>query len=563
MATAPPDDGCKLDERTLADGIRLRGDFRNDRDVATDIDLALGADFPEFHLVDSRDGIQLHFAEPLDQAQCAQVGEAVRSLDLPIGVTVVHATPNNRPEAFEFKRWPQGDVDLVPSRRIASTAPRRVRWLVEEDEEYWLAHRERAFLGGAQADPNAFLPEDWLPEGSRCVVDATAFPPENIRTYLSLYDVVTLGLPLGDGFHASLEQLGVTSGELIDLLGTKRVQIALPQSIDRYDAHWLAEAADAYPQAFLASRRFSCAVLADGFRRMPFFAPVFETDEKRELMRLTHSLTDDPDLPDPVRKWFAVLATELVNFWLVAPRAIHREGALQTARFGLGWFASRLFEEFHGEERTLEIMAAATSVQWAGALGATAIPRRIGDYDEENAANFVASLAAPVDPLRIPVADPRQFKALDGLLALDNDIPALEFANDFKGGDIKRFRAILAGIASENQDDDFLNETLNKYNAEVRRYEKRENRLRTYNTAAFISATIAATSATASLGGAAPFVPLGVWLLGVALARGSEPTVGGPVMGRLWDYANGLLALEPPRAVLLSRLRKQVSAMKR
>jgi hypothetical protein len=163
----------------------------------------------------------------------------------------------------------------------------------------------------------------------------------------------------------------------------------------------------------------------------------------------------------------------------------------------------------------------------------------------------------------MPVADPRVCGVVDGLLALNNDVPVVEFAKGFRGPDVARFREIVRSLTAWNQDEDHLSDAVKRFNDEVRRYEPRSSRLRTAN----ISGVVAAVSS--ELAPRLPeglqliqHLPLGLWLLGLLLGLSAEPTPKGPVLGRLWDHANGLLARTSSRAVLVSRLRQQVKNIK-
>lgn len=560
FAFEPPEGARCIPQRSMQSVVELRGAFRNTRDVDSDLAISLPRDLPPFNIEPIEHGVQLNFERALSTDQYELVRKAVVDLDIPIRAKIAHRTPLGAP--LSFQRRAQGDVALVPSRALPVGTPTAVRRLVEEDEEFWLENRNRVFSGSNPPFTQDLLPGSWKDLDLACVVDASAFPPQNMRSYLTLYDTVVVSLPLESNFGESLAGFGVSDRELLALLETGRLKILLPQPVDRYPVRWLAEAQDSHPDALMGSRRLACAVLADAQVRFPLLYPPLELDDRQAVMMMVKQAANEDGVPEAVRKWFNVLAAELPDLWLSAPLLVHREGALMTPRVGVGWLAAQIFKEFHGTDRLIEIMHAAHGVEWAGALGAHAVPCSTGSYSEEAAADFLATMYSPLEKGSIPIADARSNKTVDNLLGLDNDVPVVDFAREFVGADVQRLRRAVRDITIWNQDDDMLERAIEAYNRDVRQYEKRPDRLKTFNVVGMVPAIAAAAAFPELLGPYGRFLPLGLWMLGVLITSNTEPKHQGPAVGRLIDYVNALLAAETPRAVLLSRLRKQVKALK-
>jgi hypothetical protein len=561
LVTEAPAGSRRVEPRGIEATVELRGITRVVRDIFIDLALALGPEFPSFSLVDTNGLLEIHVDTELQANELGALRIAAETLDEAMAITVVY--PSKPADGQSFYRAKSGDVTLLPSRALSLDTPRKVRWMVEEDEAFWMSHRKDALLGDDAAAAISMFPTSWQGTELRCVVDATVFPPANIRSYLTLYETVFLGLPLGDKFEEALEQFGATPGELVDLLGTGRLKILLPQSIDRYPMGWLAEALEAGGDSIVASRRIACGVLADSRNRFPFLHPPLDLQDRRLLFAALDSAAANAELPPDVQRWFRILSNECKELWQFTPLSVQREGALQTARSGIGWLASRLHEEFTGQERILEIMGAAAVVEWAAALNAHVFPKATETYSEEAASNLLAAMYSPFGPGGVPVADPRVHGIVDGLLAIDNDIPLLEFAKGFRGADVDRFRSIVTELATWNQEDSYLQQAVERFNAEVRQCESKPNRLRTMNVTSLIAAV--AAEAAPALPHALhniQHLPVGVWLLGVLLGFANEPTPKSGVVGRLWDHTNGLLGRTSPRAVLVSRLRQRVKIAK-
>jgi hypothetical protein len=540
--------------------VELRGTVRNNRDIFVDLSLTLGREFPAFRVEPIDNRVELHFERKLMSGETEVVERALQALGIPIRARIVD--PGVLKPEEPFPRMPQGDIDLIPSRALPASVPREVRSLVEEDEDVWLARRAELLLDQTSTRPGDLLPPSWKKLGLICVVNANVFPANNMRSYLTVYDTVVLSLPIEPYFDELLNSMGVTPRALLELLGTGRVKVLLPHSVDRYSAQWLAEASESFPEALIGSRRLACSVIADARKRFPLFCPPTDALDRRGIMLMLRDLAADVKVPEGLRAWVRVLSTELPDIWLLAPREIHREGAMATPRYGMGWIVARLIEELHGTQRTMEIMNASHVVEWAAALGGHAVPVATETYSEEAAVNLVASMCSPVESRSIVTSDCRVHRVVDGLLALDNDVPVVEFATDFKGADVARLRHLINEMAAWNQDDATLESAITRFNREVRRYERHPDRLKTLNLVGLVPAAATAVCMPESLGPWGKFVPLGLWLIGALISTGLEPTAKGPVGGRLLDYANGLLATKTPNAVLVSRVKKQIRGMK-
>jgi len=83
----------------------------------------------------------------------------------------------------------RGDIELVPARRLPKNFSQQVKALVEADEDHWVINRNR--LLGAQTQ-QIDAPKPFDADTSKCLIDASAFPPRNLRTALTLYGEVQI-----------------------------------------------------------------------------------------------------------------------------------------------------------------------------------------------------------------------------------------------------------------------------------------------------------------------------------------------------------------------------------
>ena len=483
-------------------------------------------------------------------------------LDLPLRVAVDPlASPKTAP--FRFKLPGGGDIDLLPSRRVAGS--RELRWLVEDDDDFWSSTRTK-LLGTAMLDtPAAAFKADFGSNGLSCYVNATVAPSSNLRAFLTLYRTVYLSPPLASCADSVLATLGVTRDEIVELLQTERLRLVIPQSVDRYDESWLSLAAEAAPASILLSRRLAAATVIDTRRRWPiFFAPV-GMEERHALLKVLGRLVEvTPE--SGMSSWFRSLSNALSHAWLHSESLLNRRGAMGTSVCGIPGLAAAAYRATHGKEADLEIWSAGADVERAGALGASAVPTVTETYSTEQAANLVASWFSLDHKQRIPTVPPETFVALDGLLAIDNDAPIVPFAKEIAAGDIERLQKRVDSITRWNLDAGYLKEAIASFNAEVLRYERRQDRLRTLNIAgmtAGLGTAVVLASDAALRTTVGPFASLGAGLASLlfTLARDELSAKSAHIASAI-DFANGRLAGVSADAVLVARMRKEVKLLR-
>lgn len=561
IVTSCPPNAERVPERTALDRALVAGAPRTRRAALVDIGLALPREFPPFTLDNPGGDVVLVTNRPLTDVEIAQAKSAYVSLGYysPLQFSV-DLTRN--PESGEFRfNVGQGDIDLIPSRRLANKVGRDLRFLIEEDEQFWVENRNPV-LTTFHTMPNALLPSEWSSRRSlSCLVDATVFQPNNIRTYLSLYETVYLTLPLADAFENNCAALGVTPAELLELVKSSRVKLVLPQPVDRYPERWLNTAAEVAPRNLLFSRRLAAATISEARRRVPLLYPPLSPVERYTLLHLvaTHAseLVGEQKSNHLIR-----LVTELGDAWAQAEWAVQSRGAMGTSHLGIGGIAASVYEQITGRDLRIELWSAAQKIEWAAALGAHAFPSLSAGYDETNACQLVAGVYGPMQNNQI-VSPSAALSAVTDLLAIDSKVSAVEFSKEFSSADINRLRDLILRLTRENVEQDQLSDAIRKFNAEVRRYEKRPDLLKSLNVVGLISAgTVAAGVIDSSV---QKSVPLAGILLGFVVNRIiDEVPRYSAVAGRIVDFLNSVLTGRAnPGAVLVARARKDVARFKR
>jgi|GEM_PF-3436492 len=553
----------RVPERTVSERAVLAGVPRNIRQTLTDLSLALPREFPQFTLDNPGAEVHLVTPKPLTEEERSTARNTYKSLGQHGALQFV-VDPNRDPQADEYRYdlpvLQNGDIDLIPSRRLPSSFGRDLRFLVEEDDDTWVSTRE-ALFSNADLSSRTLLPKEWLPKKLSCVVDASVFPPENIRTYLSLYDVVQLALPLESAFEKNCQALGLSAKELELLVQSGRVKLLLPQAVDRYPVKWLASVAESAPENLLFSRRLATLTVADARRRIPLlYPPLCPADRHALLHAMASGAGELVGAADQDR--FLSFVGDLGEAWSSAELAVQSRGAMGTSALGVGRIAGAIYEGITGRDIRLELWSAAQKVEWAAALGSHVFPSTSGGYDEANACDLIAGIYG--DTVGAPIVKPHNsLSAITDLLALDSSVSVVDFAREFASSDINRLRELVHKLATENVDPDYLAAAIENYNREVRAYERRPDQLKAVNIVGLFSAgAVAAGAVDPSVQNV---VPLAGMLLGFVLNQiiGELPrfsTAGGNVV----DFLNSALSGRmQPDAVLVARARKEVARLKK
>ncbi|MEW5762506.1 MAG: hypothetical protein AB1776_04830 [Bacillota bacterium] len=530
--------------RSLEERIRMSGEPRTKRQLFADLALELPSGFPPFDLRDGPEGIILEVTRELTGEEVEHLNRAIVRLGITFPITVEVVPELSRKEiTFRYPEG-QGDIDLIPSRCLSSKYSPRLRRLWEEDEEFWVEHRF-ALLGTGVTDKLTFFPTGWEERQSRCLVDASVFPPHNIRNYLSLYRQVAITAPLAGQEEHVLRALGVTQNELRELVDLGRVKLLFPQSIDRYPLRLLELVAEARPGSLLFSRRIAALTVCDTRLRFPLLYPPLELPERRALLHelwKLHSNTRD--------EWMATflrtLIGELSRIWSYAEAMLHTRGALATGALGLGPIIAETLYNQGGPDLRVELYASAYPVEWAGAVQANVIPVSLENYSLDVFYQLLANCYSGV---------PREWNArqyvpenfvVERILAIGQDVPVVDFARSFGGGDVDRFRDLVNRISHESANPEGVAEVIEKFNSAVRAYERRSMRLREWDLKGLLL----------DVGGAC--VPFGGWIGGQLLKAIERSRAKYAALGAVLDRLTALMYRERPETILVARMRRNL-----
>jgi len=553
IAGAKPEGAEEVAPRTPRDVLLARGTIRTWYDLDRDLSLALPNDIPLVGVSDDDRTAVIRVTRALTTTEQRVVESSFEGLGsaLPMRIEVVPP-----PEPIENPRRPDR-IELRTARRLPPSTPQVVRAAVESDEDVW--RRTATFSSTSEAAERVADVAPWPEVHGRSCLVATTFPPTNIRSYLSLYPTLVLVAPIKDALDPTLSALGIPKAHLFELARRGLVRFLVPQSIERYDQAWLAELLEAAPGNVLLSRRLAAVALRDQYRRNPLLSLPGNAYERRAILRALGRCSEG--VPQGAALFLKALAQALSEYWDAAEYTLQVRGAMGSLTGGLARFGAAVTKALFNKDLFIEISATAQDVEWAGALGAHLVPEHGENYSSEKAAGLLIALSSGVPKAGVQVvASARQFDLAEELLAFDNHTDVLDFVTDLGSGDLARFRELVPSIARGSRPEAELRELVSAWNGQVRAYERKPDRVKTYGLAGLALAGASAASASETI---RSVVPLVAPLIPFLTTKMTEDEVrDSPLVGRLLDWANATLAGTAPEAVLLSRLRKRVAGMK-
>jgi hypothetical protein len=381
--------------RQKEDVIMNYGEPGSLRDLYYESNFALDKTFPQFYYK-GENGSTISFCteNELTSLQKTQLATVLNKFRIPIQfINLV------KDSEFEKNLPPfrsevgNGDLLLLPSRYIPKTSSQSLLQLCERDEDTWIDNKKK-LMGEFLTEKNNFLPSSFIIDNSSCLVEAQAFPPNNIRNYLSLYNHILLVPPFHDKHQINLEYLGVTENELKELISIDKVKLILPHSVERYDINFLNQIAESKPDNILLSRRLASATICDARMRIPFLFPPFSVLERKAIL---HGFRDFiSTLKNEEKEFLIKIAQSVEQMWSTTELQVHERGAMGTSFIGLGQLMAPIIEQITGRDLFLECFSVSHSIEWAGALSTVVTPYESSTYTEQPMAEILASFYSGV-----------------------------------------------------------------------------------------------------------------------------------------------------------------------
>lgn len=437
-----PEGAVRVPDPSLADLVELRDLPRSVRGIDTELALRLPRTFPRFTTGrGDASSILVEVERPLQSDEHVELRRALGPLHYgPALRPVIRVNPAIATEEPRFHRNPQGDIDLIPSRRLPSIFSKVVRDLVARDEDLWMSSR-LAIHRGEINDPSAILPAWRKTSGSRFLAGSQAFSIPEVHRLLPFCDQLIITLPLKERSDEELASMGLLREDLLALVGEGRVIVLVPHSTDRYEPTLLNDLAQRAPESLVWSRNLCAATMIELRRRLyPWFFPGFDLRERRErLHRVSKGEPWSPSASFFLRP--AEFSRFLADVWSREEWHSHTKGAAGTSYQGggFGTLLSEHVEYLLKREFTLEATEAGASVEVAATLGAAVVPMQRPEFSLLGLTWMGATLMSWF-------SDAHTFASPPIALDLPNrNFPTMELARLY-GEELRQIRALVSAM---------------------------------------------------------------------------------------------------------------------
>jgi hypothetical protein len=548
LTDSPPPSAEAIRPRTPEEIATLVGAPLTIGDCCRELGLRLRRDFPKYtlsfngpHLI----AVTANQVSPADQKIFVDTVQSINPVFWVEFTTTEIWEKKEKPETVKVKN--PDALTLISSRTIPEHFCPDVRWRLEADEDFWTDNRV-AILAEHTIDPARCLPKRFRTKESKCLINASVYLPENLRSYIALFEHVLIQMPLDHHYEAVLKAMKVTVPELVELARRGRVSFILPQTLARYHSKLLNELATNVPDSLLLTRRLAAATVVDGRRRFPLLYPAGSIEERHNTLRDIAECLANAKTAEYVKP----ILTALSHNWFSGELLLHRRGAMANVSLGLGSLIGPIANALLKKDVQLELMMAGIDVEWAATLGASVFPNTVNGYTDSRPMEVVANLYSPVPLQPVHVNFAKSTKVVQDLFTIDNDAPILEVADVFKKGDLARGQALVARILSSHLDQEEVRTEISRVNAAVRKYERRLDRIPRLQ-------VLASTALFASIVGL-PIQYASASALIVNFLLQAAPK--GRFLGPVFDRFRSIPTQSRTDVVLVSRLRREMKSLR-
>jgi len=458
-----------IDFRNTYEKINLFGQPFNASEFHNNISMVIPAKFHPFH-VDMKwmdNTFTFVFNKQLSQAEIDEVILLCESL----GYYGYNYIINIDRELPDYKYQQKGsnvqhDLTLVTSRYLKNNQPKEILDKYEEDEKFWIEKRLNIF-SDASFTRDECLIDSFKTNQNKCFVDASVFPRNNIREYLSLYDTVIIAIPLMDAPNAQsfYEIFKINKIELLELVHRGKIKFVAFQNLQRYDSNFLADVLSVDSQCVLFSRRLAAASLLAIREKTGLFGISFDSDSQYKLLNECYNSNIDI---------LKVLAESLSNNIAFLEYGINQRGALGVSQFCGANFAAQIYKA-RGHDYTIELMTSSMSLEFSMGLGAHHFPFEHADYSEVNACKLLNGIYNGVQPLQNELREVEIQSLLSNVLTISNDMNVLELDDILSKYNRRMIPEILKEYANLTAEE--LSFKVYSLNKEIKKIEKRKENL--------------------------------------------------------------------------------------
>lgn len=370
----------------------------------------------------------------------------------------------------------------------------------EEDEDFWAQNRQSVFSGDETDQQAPFLLPKFVEKKSRCFVDASVFPRQNLRVYLTLYEQIIIALPLNKDAQHFYNMFELNRYEFQELVARGRLLFVAPQNLARYSQELLSDILMVAPDSVIFSRRLAASTIQGIQKKSGIIGTTFSSDEQYHFLHQC-SRIESPSIQN--------LAQTLSEQWQYGEYIVNKEGAVSAHRLGLSSIAAKSFEQ-RGQDIFLELVTAGMGYEYAQGLGAHHFPFDGEQYSEVAACQVISGFYNGVHAHSKQIHESELGTLLNEIFAIDNDMDVLELDSALSNSLIRSLPSIVNQFADMDEGERF--HKLRALKNEVTTIEKNKARWSRLNISGFPSVAAGAGMELAGVKGGG-VVALGGWLL--------------------------------------------------
>ncbi|HIF9499006.1 TPA: hypothetical protein ACX6SJ_003498 [Photobacterium damselae] len=443
----------------------------------------------------------------------------------------------------EHKPNTYNNMQLTASGLIQKQFPRQLLTRYEEDEDFWIQNQHAVFSGDETEKRDRFLLPNFETKQTRCFVDASVFPRQNLRVYLTLYEQVVIALPLQIEAEYFYRMFKINRYELQELVARGRLLFAIPQNLARYPQELLLDIISVNPNAIVFSRRLAAATIQGIQKKSGIVGTTFSSDEQYHFLHQC-SRIDNTDVQR--------LALMLSEQWQFGEFLVNKEGATSAHCLGVSNLAVRRFQD-RGRDLLLELTTAGSSYEYAQGLGAHHFPFDDDNYSEVAACQIVSGLYNGVTTNLQQIRESELSMLLSEIFAVNNDMDVLELDSALSSSLIRSLPNIIKEYANMDEGEYF--NRLRELKQELKTIESNKTRLSKLNISGFAPTLVGAGMEVANIKGGG-LIALGGWLLNaIKVYVGESDLKNNPIFTRLSSFNH----FTSHDAIIVQRVRDSVS----
>lgn len=541
------DSFIKIHFRNIYEKVNLFGEPFNHDDLHNNLSIIMPPKLHPFNvdIMWSDNTFTLTFNKDLTPSEVDEIILLCESLGF-YGYNYIFNTDHELPDYKYHKKESntQGNLTLVAGQYLKNKYPKEIIEKYEEDQDFWVENRLNIF-SDTSLTRDECLSNSFKNSQNSCFVDASVFPRNNIREYISLYDTVIIAIPLADGANAHdfYEIFKINRIELLELVRRGRIKFVAFQNIQRYDTAFLADVLSVDSECVLFSRRLASASLLAIREKTGLFGFSFDSETQYSILKECYNSKIDS---------LKILAESLSNNIAFLEHGINQRGALGVSQFCGANFAAQIYKS-RGYDYDVELMSSAMSLEFSLGLGAHHFPFEHSDYSEVNACKILNGIYNGVQQSQHEIREVEIQNLLSNIFTINNDMNVLELDDILSEYNRRMIPEILKEYTNLTAEElSFKVYTLNK---EIKKIEKNKENLSIFDLSGFASAATGAVMEYNGLSGSG-YIALLPWVFKILRITANKSTL---FNNKIFSNLEAMTLNAPRNNILVHKVRKDIS----